>query len=45
MCHEPQTRGPMAIEKMYVIYFMHIDFIQMSSFNYWIILTLIQNKL
>ncbi len=26
----------MAIEKMYVTYFMHIDFIQISSFNHWI---------
>jgi len=26
----------MAIEKMYIIYFMHIDFIQFSSFNHWI---------
>jgi len=28
MCHEPQTWSPMAFEKMYIIYFMHIDFIQ-----------------
>jgi hypothetical protein len=27
MCYEPQTWSPMAIEKMYVTYFMHIDFI------------------
>jgi hypothetical protein len=26
----------MAIEKMYVIYFTHIDFIQSFSFNHWI---------
>jgi hypothetical protein len=36
MCHESQTWGLMAIEKMYVIYFMHIDFIQFFSSNYWI---------
>ncbi len=36
MCHEPQTWGLMAIKKMYVIYFMHIDFIQFSSSNHWI---------
>jgi hypothetical protein len=27
MCHEPQTWGPMNVEKMYVIYFMHIGFL------------------
>jgi hypothetical protein len=26
----------MAIENMYIIYFMHIDFIQLSSSNHWI---------
>jgi len=36
MCYELQTWSPMAIEKMYVIYFMHIDFIQSSSSNHWI---------
>jgi hypothetical protein len=25
----------MAVEKMYVIYFMHIDFIQVFLSNYW----------
>jgi hypothetical protein len=36
MCHKPQTWGPMAIEKMYIIYFMHNDFIQLFSSNHWI---------
>jgi hypothetical protein len=36
MCHESQTWSLMAIEKMYVIYFMHIEFIQSSSYNHWI---------
>ncbi len=35
-CYESQTGGPMAIEKMYIIYIMHIDFIQSSSSNHWI---------
>jgi hypothetical protein len=34
VCYEPQTWG--LVEKMYIIYFMHIDFIQSSSFNHWI---------
>jgi hypothetical protein len=46
MCHEPQTWGPMATEKKFIIYCMHIDFIQLSSSNHWILgLTLIQNEL
>jgi hypothetical protein len=36
MCHESQTWGLMVVENMYVIYFMHIDFIQIFSFNHWI---------
>jgi hypothetical protein len=36
MCHESQTWSLMVIEKMYIIYFMHIDFIQSSSSNHWI---------
>jgi hypothetical protein len=36
MCHEPQTWSPMVIEKMYFVYFMHIDLIQISSSNHWI---------
>jgi hypothetical protein len=36
MYHEPQTWGLMGIEKIYIIYFMHIDFIQFSSFDRWI---------
>ncbi len=35
MCHESQTWGLVAIEKMYIIYFMHIDLIQSSSSNHW----------
>jgi len=34
MCYEPQAWGPMAVEKMYIIYFMHF-FIQSSSSNHW----------
>jgi hypothetical protein len=36
MFHEPQTWGPMAIEKLEVIYYMYINFIQFSSTNRWI---------
>jgi hypothetical protein len=36
MCHEPQTWGMMVIEKIYVIYFMDIDFILSFSSNNWI---------
>jgi hypothetical protein len=36
MCYESQTWRPMAIGKMYVIYFMHIDFFQFFSSNHWI---------
>jgi hypothetical protein len=36
MFYKPQTWCLMAIEKMYVIYFMYIDFIQLSSSNHWI---------
>jgi hypothetical protein len=43
MCHEPQTWNFMAFEKMYIIYFMHIDFIK--SINIESNLTLIQNEL
>jgi hypothetical protein len=31
----PQTWSPMVVKKMYVAYFMHIDFIQSSSSNHW----------
>jgi len=36
VCYESQTWGSMAVEKMYIIYIMHIDFIQSSSSNHWI---------
>jgi phosphatidylserine synthase len=36
MCHEPQTWGHVVVEKMYITYFMHIDFIQSFSYNHWI---------
>jgi hypothetical protein len=45
ICYEPQTWDPMAVEKMYIIYFMHIDFIQSSSFNHGSNLILIPNEL
>ncbi len=36
MSYEPQTWDPMANKKLHIIYVVYIDFIQSSSFNYWI---------
>jgi hypothetical protein len=40
MCMNHKHEALWVIEKMYIIYFMHIDFIQSSSFNNWIKLSL-----
>jgi hypothetical protein len=38
MSYEPQTWGPMVNKKLHIIYVVYIDFIQSSSFNYWIVI-------
>jgi hypothetical protein len=45
MCYESQTWGPMAVENMYVIYFMHIDLSKSLHLTIGSSLTLIQNEL